>query len=1435
MISKRMELLAVCQSNVFRVRKPVSARWNHSGAFLALCLTMILTFSCIQTTSAWAGDSNPEGQEVDGYYMYFYPFLIDPWLTLTDIDPIFVGGGEFRQYWKLLNLGGPMGINFTLIYAPDLPIRSPINDGRTQFPPGHWYDGFTTNTIIRIVEGEDRATPGNPAYINVFMSDDGLVFKDDGTGNFMPIGPVKYQMKKIGNYYYLMDPIREKVYIFRSRLLNWDFGIQLIRRVGEVIYIMDRNNNTLTFTYNLGNNPTRIEDGLGRRLDLIHNTSSLGGDLIGVADGYGRTINFNFQQLACQGGVTRNVLNFFADALGHQTAFQYYNPSNNDCNLLKKIVNPLTNSHIDQTWTLTPSGMDAIGSQKDAYGNEATLGFDHDSQYNLIVTVNQPDGTKRVFHHELERYPLDVTDEANKKFTMNYNADKQMTSINDRLGDTTSIAYHVATGMIASITNAKGNTINYTYTAQDQNFTNPLSPSDPVTFRFYKVSRIDYPDGTYEQFVYDSKGNTTQWRDRAGKVWNYEYNSRGQMTKITNPTGGAVEYTYNNDGTLASVKHSDTGTTTYSYDAYKRLNRITHPNPTFIQIAYNLNDQITSITDENNHIYNYEYDANGNLMKITDPAGKETWYAYDLMDRVTQVTNRLGKGTTYGYNNMNRIASTTDPNGVVTNFGYDTRGWPNSIALGGQTWQTGYDDEGIVSSWKTPLNHTTAYQSDKLGFISGNTNPLNQTIALTRDSMSRVTGVTDPLNRTTNYSYDSLGFLSGVSMPVIGGATYARNDLGLLSQITDLKGSHWIFGYTDMGRLRSETDPLGNTYQYGYDSRGRLSTITYPGGGTATRTFDSAGNVTRTLYSDGPDIQNTFDSLNRLLTTNNLTFSRDDEGKIISTENPGVVFGATYDDGGRLKTVTYPSTGSGQALFAVTYTYDSTTGLLSRVADSLTNTQIDFTYDNDRRLIGIIRSNGINTALTWDNAGSLTRIQDGPSTGSGFLDLQYTLDAAGQVTGVNMTAPLDPGNLLTGGTDTFTYDAASQIRTSTWNGASRLVGIDPSTGSGQSATFAYNGLGDLITRTESGKTIHYYYNYAIGLTPIVAEKDESTDQFLRYYVWTPGGKLLYMIDAANGNKVYFYHFDRTGSTLALTDSTGTVTDKYAYDPYGELLGHQGNNAQSFTFVGKWGVRQEGPSGTLYHMRARYYDAVTAHFLSRESAWPRIQNPAALNPYQYAYSDPVKWVDLDGRVPSPTDSSTVDKIREGVAMGADFSRVLKFDESAPGKGSVPMGRWTDVYWNNLDWQMLYQMEGDAAYRQEIREGQQLQKEQQTAWEWKKIEENLRQGELERERIDMIVEVMKGGLDPWEAEAFVNWLQKQHFGAWRVQREIDFALELAKHKGKRQSVKKVKGVWVQDWWRHKIFIPGKTRTEYMETLPLEANPGIVSEGWGPAEGF
>lgn len=116
-------------------------------------------------------------------------------------------------------------------------------------------------------------------------------------------------------------------------------------------------------------------------------------------------------------------------------------------------------------------------------------------------------------------------------------------------------------------------------------------------------------------------------------------------------------------------------------------------------------------------------------------------------------------------------------------------------------------------------------------------------------------------------------------------------------------------------------------------------------------------------------------------------------------------------------------------------------------------------------------------------------------------------------------------------------------------------------------------------------------------------------------------------DAAT-KQVHFYHFDRVGSTLFLTNGAGAVSDAYAYDPYGNLLRQTGASDQSFTFIGRYGVRSE-PVGGLYDMRARTYDPTTARFLSRDPVWPVLGDPANLNPYQYAAQNPVTLADPGG--------------------------------------------------------------------------------------------------------------------------------------------------------------------------------------------------------------
>jgi RHS repeat-associated protein len=1115
-------------------------------------------------------------------------------------DPVNASNGALRFDLPLLNSafnsGGPMDLHFSVLYGSDF---------------GNWRG----NAFFAGQAQTYWWSPWCAAYLGAqmyqfWLEDFRKVAFDPTTGEIEEgnqKSPVRYKMEARDDHVYLMDPVRERVYIFEKSSDN-------------ILYILDRKGNRLRYSYT-GNILTKLDDTLGRELNFTYTTFDGDRVLTQVTDQGGRDVFINYEQNAPDND-GRLTLRSVTDASGQQTVLGY-RPW--DC--VVSLKKPEENTPYTQTWqdnvSLAGTPATRVVSQTTAYGDTTNAAYDATQNK---VTETRPDTTEVTYtHYGVNQPPKSLTDAAGKTMAFSESAHAQPTGVTDRMGDTTTISYHTETGKILTITNNKGNTITNTYTAQEQTITNPDN-NETVGFTFYNLTRIDYPDGTKEQFTYDGRGNMLTRVDRNNNTWTYTYNDRGQVLTVTNPTGGVTTYTYNADATLASATDSDTGTTTYEYDGYKRPIKTVHPDTTSVAVTYDLNDQVTSITDERGNAYAYTYDKNGNLVTATDPANKAIRTAYDLMDRAADVTDRRGMKTEYAYNSMNQLESVTDPNNNETQYGYDARGRMNKVTDGtGKVWRTGYDDEGLSVSETTPLGFATTITRDKLGYVTGVSDPLSRTTTLTRDSMTRITGVTDPMNRRTTYGYDGNGLLTSVTLPVVGTARYTRNALGLLSNIEDLNGNNWVFTQTDMGRPASMSDPLGHKWQYAHDQRGRLVQTTYPDATTQGLTLDGAGNVTARTYSQGLTLNYTYDDLDRMLTAENINFAYNETGRVTATTNPGTIFGATYDDGGRVKTATYAN-----ALFTVTYTYDER-NLLTRVTDSLTNTTVQFTHDEDARLTGITRSSGANTAFALDNASRITRIQHGT-----LGDLQYTYNAAGEVTKLDYDLPLDPADHITANTDTFTYDTASRVSsagythdargrmtatptdTFTWDGASRLTATSD-------ATLAYNGLNDLLTRKVNGTTLHCYYNYALDLKPMVAEKNDGTDQWQRFYVLTPGGRLLYMIDASDGNKVYFYHYDKTGNTLFLTDAAGAVTDSYAHTPYGKLLAHEGSNEQPFTFVGAWQIRREGDSG-LYQMRARYYDAVTARFMSREPVWPRISDPRTLSPYAYATQNPLTFID-----------------------------------------------------------------------------------------------------------------------------------------------------------------------------------------------------------------
>jgi RHS repeat-associated protein len=105
-----------------------------------------------------------------------------------------------------------------------------------------------------------------------------------------------------------------------------------------------------------------------------------------------------------------------------------------------------------------------------------------------------------------------------------------------------------------------------------------------------------------------------------------------------------------------------------------------------------------------------------------------------------------------------------------------------------------------------------------------------------------------------------------------------------------------------------------------------------------------------------------------------------------------------------------------------------------------------------------------------------------------------------------------------------------------------------------------------------------------------------------------------------------YHFDFRGSTVALTDKTGKVVQRFQYGPYGELVKGE-ISVTPFLFNGKFGVMTDGNG--LYYMRARYYSPAMKRFVNMDVLLGNLSEGQTLNRYAFVTGQPVSLVDPFG--------------------------------------------------------------------------------------------------------------------------------------------------------------------------------------------------------------
>ena len=197
----------------------------------------------------------------------------------------------------------------------------------------------------------------------------------------------------------------------------------------------------------------------------------------------------------------------------------------------------------------------------------------------------------------------------------------------------------------------------------------------------------------------------------------------------------------------------------------------------------------------------------------------------------------------------------------------------------------------------------------------------------------------------------------------------------------------------------------------------------------------------------------------------------------------------------------------------------------------------------------------------------------------------------------------------------YTYDRLSRVTAGT---VKRISDNELITADGH--TYTYNAEGVRIRNLcECGEDTTYTYNTNCKLSRLLMK---TTDGVVTKYVYGNG-----LIGEEVENTFKTYHFDFRGSTIAITDASGNITDTFAYDTYGKCISRTGTSDVIFGYNGRDGVVTD--SNGLIYMRARYYSPEMKRFINADIVAGSITNAVTLNRFAYANGNPISFVDPFG--------------------------------------------------------------------------------------------------------------------------------------------------------------------------------------------------------------
>lgn len=1115
-----------------------------------------------------------------------------------------------------------------------------------------------------------------------FYDDDGNVVKEEVYTGPAEKNTIEYIHNHRGN------PLTRKVHVRAGDIAgndshnNQDLVLTTTYTYdlnGNVKTVTTPDNVTTTYDYDHLNRQTKVSrpgvDENGSAVTIATTTTyNWEGKPFSTADAKGQTTAYSYNQRGFLTGVTDakgGVTAYYYDHAGRKTGEvspEYYD-GGKTLDQMNRVV--YTYDQMDRVTAKADKYLDPTGGQwvtltsrtytydkkgnlikeQDALGVEGNYGTEY--TYNLAdkqVTVLDPVSGERSLPYSVQ-YGYDGLGRKTKETTAKgvataytYDDGGNLTGVTVHGEAMKTMAYDLA-GNITALTDGNGHTTAFSYNAFGKTRTavtpgDETIPPNTLLYQYDQMGNLAYVEdsvGKAETYTYDHQGRETSRTEKKsdgsqaitisvrydvngnkryetdgnGVVTEYTYDQLNRVTAAKITVSGGLQstgYTYDKNGNLLTVTDWRGNITTHSYDP---LNRLTEQKDAYgkivqkltytknsvqatsvdalgnrTQYIYDKNNRLTGAVDGEGYSTGQTYDDAGNISTKTDGRGMVTTYRYDPFNRLVTVIDAQSTRTVYTYDLNGNLLTQTDGNGNTTTFQYNAANKvvekidpPDSSGPSGddKTESYTYDANGNIAAKTDRNGNTVTYTYDIHGRLLRETAG-SASVTYTYDNNGNQLTITDDTG-TTIRTYDQLNRVLTKTVPSLGTSTYTYDITAGVpagctgERSTDPKGHITTKVFDRVGRLYTVTAD-GGTTTYAYYDNGNRQSVVYPGGAREDYTYDK-NNRNKTLANKKAD-GTVIDSY---------SYTYDGAGNQISKTDQKGTTAYTYDSLNRLESVTDP------AGIITRYTFDQAGNRLTELVAGGENSKVTlYAYNEQNRLLNTTTVQGGESqkvVYTYDPNGNML---------SSARSVVQTADGA-----LPSVAVSEAGQSSTGDVTFHQYDR--------WN---RLI---KTTVGDKTVDYTYNGEGLRVAKTVNGETTGYLYEY----DKVVLEVDgEGNEKAHNVY----GTNLLMRND--DGQTLY-YMYNGHGDVTALLGTDGAIAAAYYYDAFGNILESTGPVNSPFKYAGYQHDEETG----YYYLMSRYYDPVTARFITEDTYRGDPNDPLSLNLYTYCHNEPIMYVDPTG--------------------------------------------------------------------------------------------------------------------------------------------------------------------------------------------------------------